>query len=146
MTTVEVGRLLAGPDQEPGITDPPEELREAARRIDPRTARMEWCWAEVADPYGLTEVRPYGSCVKRQYFLIDPVENVRVLDSDVRRAHYDIPDYEWDYLMRAAAVRGEGSDPLPWFHWYRNRRVPDPPSINREIQFVDDPWCPWAPR
>jgi hypothetical protein len=96
-----------------------DEIAKAARSIDPRTARMEWWYAEVMDPYGLEEVPAEYSCVGRQYFLAEPEANTAVLVRDVRRLHADIPDAEWEELMRAAAARDDSYDPFRFFHAYR---------------------------
>ncbi len=119
------------------MTTSEEQIQEAARRIHPRTARMEWWYAEGADPYGQGEVRPDDSCVGREYFLVDPDEGVPVLVNDVRRLHPEISDARWDELMRAAAARDDTFDPFPWFHAYRGRRGPQPVT-SPKIHFVDD--------
>jgi hypothetical protein len=101
------------------ISKAEEEIRRAAARIDPRTARMTWTYAQTLDPYGLGPDLPEEDWqVGREYFLADPEERVWVLVSDVRPHHLDIPDEEWDELMRAAAARDDSPDPLPMFHQY----------------------------
>jgi hypothetical protein len=113
-----------------------DKVQDAARRIDPSTARMEWWYAEGCDPYG-QGVRPDDPGVRRKYFLLEPEENVPVLVSDVRRLHPEIPDAEWDELMRAAAARDDTFDPFPWLHSYRRRRAPQPVT-SPKTHFVDD--------
>jgi hypothetical protein len=102
-----------------------EEIRRDAKRIDPRTARMVWWYAQVADPYGLLreeEFPPEADCVGRAYFLVDPEESGgAVLVTDVRAEHPEIPDEEWDELMVMAAERDDTADPFPFLHRYRRR-------------------------
>ncbi|MGH2974076.1 MAG: hypothetical protein ACRDLL_04310 [Solirubrobacterales bacterium] len=91
----------------------------------------------MVDPYGQTEVPDAYSCVGREYFLVEPEEKVPVLVSDVRRLHPQIPDAEWDELMRAAAARDDTFDPFPWLHAYQARRAPQPVT-GPKVHFVDD--------
>jgi hypothetical protein len=102
-----------------------EEIRRAAKRIDPRTALMVWCFAKVVDPYGLCreeEIPPEYQCVGREYFLVDlKVSEKAVLVGEVRAEHPEIPDEEWDELMVIAAERDHTEDPFPFFHSYRRR-------------------------
>jgi hypothetical protein len=96
-----------------------KEIRRAAARIDPRTARMEWTYARVCDPYGLGyDVPPEADCVGREYFLVDPQKGIWVLEHEVRGLHPEISDEEWPELMQAAHERDESPDPLAMFHAY----------------------------
>jgi hypothetical protein len=96
-----------------------ERVRQEARRIDPRTARMMWWYAEVCDPYGLgIDLPDDAHCLGREYFLVDPNEGEPVLVSDVRAAHPEIPDGEWEEMMQAARKRDDTIDPFPMFNLY----------------------------
>lgn len=99
-----------------------EKIEEAARRTDPRTARMVWWYAETLDPYGQGGLKPEEHQVGREYFLVDPEAKFPVLVYDVHQLHPDIPDAEWNELMRAAAARDDSFDPLPFFHAHRRGR------------------------
>ena len=106
--------------KEEGIRLAEEEIRQAAKRIDPYTARMVWWYAQTLDPYGLGyDLSPEEEQVGREYFLADPKAEFAVLVSDVRALHPEISDEEWEELMRAAAERDDSLDPFPFFHRYR---------------------------
>jgi hypothetical protein len=96
----------------------PEEVREAAGRIDPRMAVMTWWYGDVLDPYDQRPPDP-DACTGRLYFLIDPTTGTPVEASEVRSLHPEIPDDEWKDLMREAAARDKSFDPFPFFHGYR---------------------------
>jgi hypothetical protein len=114
----------AGMSDEERIRRAEEQIREAAKRVDPYTARMVWWWAATLDPYGLGyDIPPDGDCVGREYFLLDPEDKGAVLAWDVRALHPEIPDHEWEELMRSAAARDDEPDPCPLFHAYRGRHV-----------------------
>jgi hypothetical protein len=99
-----------------------EEIRQAAERIDPYTARMVWWYAQTLDPYGLGyDLSPEEEQVGREYFLEDPERKWPVLVYEVRKLHPEIGDEEWEQLMRAAAKRDDSFDPFPFFHGYRGR-------------------------
>ena len=97
-----------------------EEIAQDAKTIDPRTAEMVWWYAQVVDPYGLLQEIPLEEdCVGREYFLVDRSRGTNaVLVSDVRAAHSEIRDEQWEELMRAAAERDTSPDPFPMFHSY----------------------------
>ena len=48
----------------------PAELDELLRAIDPETAEVTWCYADVLDPYAMTGAEP--TCVGREYFASAP--------------------------------------------------------------------------
>jgi hypothetical protein len=63
------------------------QRKDAGQRIDPTTAIVEWCWARVADPYGIEHDLPEEySCVGREHFACDPNERVWVHFSDLPEA------------------------------------------------------------
>jgi hypothetical protein len=107
-------------DKQEWVRRAEEQIRHAAERIDPYTARMVWWYAETLDPYNLGyDLPPEERQVGREYFLGDPEGKGAVLVHEVRRLHPEIPDEEWEQLMRAAAQRDKGPDPLYMFHRYR---------------------------
>ncbi len=88
------------------IEDAEQKVRQAAKRIDPRTAETFWRYGQMLDPYRLgLDLEPEWECLGRLYFLNDPVERVLVLTWEVRALHPDIPDEEWEDLMQDAERR-----------------------------------------
>jgi hypothetical protein len=83
------------------------EIRQAAERIDPYTARMASWYAQSFDPYNLGyDLSPDYDQVGREDFLQDP-EGKWVLAYEVRELHPEISDEEWWQLMRDAAQRDD---------------------------------------
>jgi hypothetical protein len=119
-----------------------QEIREAARRIDPYTARMIWWYAQTLDPYGIEPDLPEEyQQVGREYFLEDPEGKWAVLVQDVRKLHPEISDGEWEKLMRAAARRDTSPDPFPMFHLYstaEERREAWTRFESREVEGLDE--------
>lgn len=91
-----------------------KDIRRAAKRIDPYTARMVWSYEDQLDPYGIFDDPPYS--VGRSYFLEDPEGEWIVLVHEVRDLHPEISDEEWSQLMKAASKRDTSWDALPNFH------------------------------
>ncbi len=100
------------------------EIREAARRMDPRTAVLTWDFGQVLDPYGIREVEPEEYCVGRNYFLFDPDDGPWVWEPDVRELHPGFSPDEWSRLMVKAATRDDVVDPLSMFHAFRGAGSP----------------------
>jgi hypothetical protein len=84
-----------------------EEIRQAAQRIDPYTARMFKSMERGWDPYRLGKhwPPPDPDLISREYFFEDPEGKWPVLVHDVRKLHPEIGDEEWEELMQAAAER-----------------------------------------
>jgi hypothetical protein len=60
--------------------------KEAGLKIDPETAEVCWCWAQVADPYGVfPELSEEWDCVGRVYFARSP-------ESDIWVCFHDLPE------------------------------------------------------
>lgn len=99
------------------------EIAAEAQKIDPRTAKMVWWYAQVLDPYGFGyEIPPEADCVGREYFLVDPERGgPHVEVHTVRAMHPEIDDEEWATLMAEAASRDDSPDRMPFFHLYRRR-------------------------
>jgi hypothetical protein len=71
-----------------------EERVAAGKLIDPKTADFFWCWAQVADPYGVHEDFPKElDCIGREYFLRAP-------GSDIWVCIDDLPDEARDEVRR----------------------------------------------
>ena len=65
---------------------------EAALRIDPETAEVEWSYGQILDPYGINPNLPREAyCVGRIYFARSAPDNVWV-------CFYDLPDKARDAL------------------------------------------------
>jgi len=59
--------------------------KEAGLRIDPATAKVTFCWGQIADPYGIYPYNPEFDCIGRVYFARSP-------DSDVWVDFGDLPE------------------------------------------------------
>jgi hypothetical protein len=77
--------------------------KEAGLRIDPATAKVTWCWAQVMDPYGIYPHEAY--CIGREYFARSPHSDVLVNFGDLPkgtvtalRKRVDAGDYDDDWL------------------------------------------------
>ena len=81
--------------------------REAGLRIDPATAKVTWCWAQVMDPYGVLPRRPEAVCVGRQYFARSP-------ESDVWVSFHDLPEATVHALRKKADAPDDDDDDLPF--------------------------------
>jgi hypothetical protein len=76
---------------------------EAALAIDPETADVDWCYAQIVDPYGVyPELHEEYDCVGRVYFARSP-------GSEVWVCFYDLPKAVRDRL-RERYRAGEISD------------------------------------
>jgi hypothetical protein len=67
--------------------------KQAALRIDPRTAEVMWVYGETLDPYGVYDLLPEEQQVGRIWFARSP-------DSDVWVAFRDLPKTTRDELWR----------------------------------------------
>jgi hypothetical protein len=77
--------------------------KEAGLKIDPDTAEVCWCYAQVVDPYGiLPNVPEEADCVGRSYFARSP-------ESDVWVEFGDLPEATRTALW-ARAQKGETID------------------------------------
>jgi hypothetical protein len=69
--------------------------KEAGLKIDPETAEVDWCYAQVLDPYGIYPNPPDEAwCVGRAYFARSP-------DSDVWVEFRDLPEATRDALRQS---------------------------------------------
>jgi hypothetical protein len=58
--------------------------KEEGLKIDPRTAEVEWTYAQVLDPYGVyPDLPPECDCVGRAYFARRPGSDVWVWFGDL---------------------------------------------------------------
>jgi len=74
--------------------------KEAALRIDPQTAEVEWIYADIGDPYGVHNLPEEGLCVGRAYFARSP-------ESDIWVCFDDLPEMVREALWdRQAGVSG----------------------------------------
>ena len=82
MQKIDVGQFLA--------------IRKAeGLKIDPRTAEVDWCYAQVLDPYGIyDDLSPEEYCVGRAYF-------ARAPESDIWVSFYDLPHDTREALWEA---------------------------------------------
>jgi hypothetical protein len=81
---------------------------DAGKLIDPKTAKLDWGWAQVLDPYGDgLEIPEEGDCVGREYFLRAPGSDVWVNTSDLPGATCD----EFWRLLSAGYYKAR---PFPW--------------------------------
>jgi hypothetical protein len=103
------------------------QIRRAAKRIDPYSARMVWWGAETLDPYGLRDdLAAEEHQLGRECFLADPKRKWAVTVDDVQALHPEIHDEEWKELMVAARKRDTSVDPFGAFHRYGGAtRLPD---------------------
>ena len=71
------------------------ELRkEAAQKIDPQTADVEWWYAQTLDPYGVHPDLPEECCqVGREYFARSPASDIWVWFGDLPK---EIREKLWD--------------------------------------------------
>ena len=64
--------------------------KEAGLQIDPDTAEVSWCYAQVLDPYGIYPKLPEEFyCVGRSYFARSPGSDVWVEFGDLPEATQD---------------------------------------------------------
>ena len=67
--------------------------KEAALRIDPATAEVEWAYGYVMDPYDVYELSEEEKCVGRVYFARSPGSDVWVSFHDLAKP---IVEALWD--------------------------------------------------
>ena len=67
--------------------------KEAALRIDPETAEVEWIYADIGDPYGVHNLPEEGLCVGRVYFARSPESDIWVCFDDLPEM---VRDALWD--------------------------------------------------
>ena len=67
--------------------------KEAALRIDPETAEVEWIYADIGDPYGVHNLPEEGLCVGRAYFARSPESDIWVCFDDLPEM---VRDALWD--------------------------------------------------
>src|SRR5262249_43824208 len=67
--------------------------KEAALRIDPQTAEVEWIYADIGDPYGVHNLPEEGLCVGRVYFARSPESDIWVCLDDLPEI---VRDALWD--------------------------------------------------
>jgi hypothetical protein len=61
--------------------------KEAGLKIDPETAELCWCYAQVLDPYGVfPELAKEYDCVGREYFARSPGSDIWVQFGDLPEA------------------------------------------------------------
>ena len=59
--------------------------KEEAHRIDPETAKVDWEYGKILDPYGVNpDLPPEADCIGRIYFALNP-------GSDIWVSFYDLP-------------------------------------------------------
>lgn len=87
--------------------------KEAALGIEPGTAKVDWHWGYVLDPYGVLKLPPEAQCIGRLYFARSPDTDVWVsfydLPSDVAKALHTKLDAGGFALDAAAADRPPGA-------------------------------------
>jgi hypothetical protein len=85
-------------------------IRKAAGlKIDPRTAAVTWCYADIVDPYGIGECVGDQGCVRREYY-------ARAPGCDIWVAFPDLPQETRDALWKAhkhELAFPAGLDPSP---------------------------------
>lgn len=59
--------------------------KDEALTIDAETAKVNWWYAQVLDPYGVLHLSEEEKCVGRSYFACSP-------GSDIWVSFYDLPD------------------------------------------------------
>jgi hypothetical protein len=84
--------------------------KEAALRIDPETAEVEWIYADIGDPYGVHNLPAEGCCAGRVYFARSPESDIWVCFDDLPEM---VHDALWDRLQRKAGVSGRARGATP---------------------------------
>jgi hypothetical protein len=81
--------------------------KEAALRVDPETAEVDWTYGQILDPYGVDPDLPEEcQCIGRVYFARSPGSAVWVWFGDLPEATHD--------RLWARIRAGEFTDDLTW--------------------------------
>ena len=68
--------------------------KEEAHRINPETAKVDWDWGQILDPYGVEPNLPEElCCVGRNYFARNP-------GSDIWVSFHDLPNETCERLWK----------------------------------------------
>jgi hypothetical protein len=92
--------------------------KEAAKAINPATARVTWNWGYVVDPYGiLSHISDEERCIGRNYFARAPLSDMWVLFDDLPKSVVD--------ELRRRLERNDPDGPSPFDD--------DLPKVNRLV-------------
>ena len=82
--------------------------KEAALKIDPDTAEVNWHYIQILDPYGVRPDLPEEcDCFGRGFFARSP-------GSDVWVSFYDLPENVVKALWKRLEAFPDGRPPSPW--------------------------------